>query len=37
MNNASKTGEVFKPAEKVPFQKGKIVNIDITSNDKVNL
>ena len=32
MNEAVKTGEVFKLAELVPYQDGKIVNMDVVHN-----
>ena len=32
MNNVIKAGEVFKLAELIPYQDGKIVNMDIASN-----
>ena len=35
MNNAVKAGEVFKLAELVPYQDGKIVNMDVVHNDKM--
>ena len=35
MNNVIKAGEVFKLAELIPYQDGKIVNIDIAHNDKM--
>lgn len=35
MNNALKAGEVFKLGELVPYQDGKIVNMDIASNEKM--
>ena len=35
MNNALKAGEVFKLSEPVPYQDGKIVNMDVASNDKM--
>lgn len=35
MNNAVKAGEVFKLAELVPYQEGKIVNMDVVHNDKM--
>ena len=35
MNNALKAGEVFNLGELVPYQDGKIVNMDISSNDKM--
>lgn len=35
MNNAVKAGEVFKLAELVPYQEGKIINMDIAHNEKM--
>ena len=35
MNNAIKAGENFKLAELVPYQEGKIVNMDVVHNDKM--
>lgn len=35
MNNAIKAGEIFKLAELVPYQEGKIVNMDVLHNDKM--
>ena len=35
MNEAIKAGEVFKLAELLPYQEGKIVNMDIVHNDKM--
>ncbi len=35
MNEAIKAGEVFKLAELVPYQVGKIVNMDVVHNDKM--
>ena len=35
MNEAVKAGEVFKLAELVPYQDGKIVNMDVVHNDKM--
>ncbi|MDD6195584.1 cupin domain-containing protein [[Clostridium] aminophilum] len=35
MNDAVKAGEVFKLAELVPYQEGKIVNMDVVHNDKM--
>ena len=35
MNDAIKAGEVFKLAELVPYQDGKIVNMDVVHNDKM--
>ena len=35
MNEAIKAGEVFKLAELVPYQNGKIVNMDVVHNDKM--
>lgn len=35
MNEAVKAGEVFKLAELVPYQEGKIVNMDVLSNSKM--
>lgn len=33
MNDIIKAGEVFKLADKVPYQEGKIVNMDLIQND----
>jgi len=33
MNNAIKSGEVFKMAELLPYEKGSIVNMDVASNE----
>lgn len=35
MNEAVRVGEVFKLAELVPYQEGKIVNMDLLHNDKM--
>lgn len=35
MNEAIKAGAVFKLADLVPYQEGKIVNMDIVHNDKM--
>lgn len=35
MNNAIKVGEIFKLSELVPYQEGKIVNMDVVHNDKM--
>ena len=35
MNDAVKAGEVFKLVELVPYQEGKIVNMDVVHNDKM--
>lgn len=35
MNNAIKAGEVFKLAELVPYQDGKIINMDVVHNQKM--
>ena len=35
MNNAVKPGEGFKLADLLPYQDGKIVNMDIAHNDKM--
>ena len=35
MNEAIKVGEVFKLAELIPYQEGKIVNMDVAHNDKM--
>ena len=35
MNKVIHAGEVFKLAELVPYQDGKIVNMDIVHNDKM--
>ena len=35
MNEAIKAGEVFRLAEIVPYQDGKIVNMDVVYNDKM--
>lgn len=35
MNSVVKPGEVFKLAELVPYQDGKIVNMDVVHNDKM--
>ncbi|MCC6093535.1 MAG: cupin domain-containing protein [Eubacterium sp.] len=35
MNSAIKAGEVFKLADLVPYQDGRIVNMDVIHNDKM--
>ena len=35
MNNAVKAGEVFKLAELLPYQEGKIINMDVAHNEKM--
>lgn len=35
MNKALKAGEVFKLAELIPYQKGKIVNMDLVNDEKM--
>lgn len=35
MNNAIHAGEAFRLAELVPYQEGKIVNMDVAHNDKM--
>ena len=35
MNEVIKAGEVFKLAELLPYQEGKIVNMDLAHNDKM--
>lgn len=35
MNTAVKAGEVFKLADLIPYQDGKIVNMDVVHNDKM--
>lgn len=35
MNNAVKAGEVFKLAELVPYQEGRIVNMDVVQSDRM--
>lgn len=35
MNEAVRAGEVFKLADLIPYQDGKIVNMDIAHNDKM--
>ncbi|MGN8738001.1 cupin domain-containing protein [Bilifractor sp. HCP3S3_D3] len=35
MNNTIKAGEVFQLAEVVPYQAGRIVNMDVVHNDKM--
>jgi quercetin dioxygenase-like cupin family protein len=35
MNNAIKAGEVFKLAELIPYQEGKIINMDVAHNEKM--
>ena len=37
MNEAIKAGEVFRLAELVPYQTGKIVNMDVCHNDTMKL
>ncbi|WP_347126410.1 hypothetical protein [Mediterraneibacter gnavus] len=37
MNEVIKAGEVFKLAELLPYQEGKIVNMDLAHNDKMKL
>ncbi len=37
MNNTVRPGEIFKLAELVPYQDGKIVNMDLVHNDKMKL
>ena len=37
MNSAIKAGEVFRLAELVPYQDGRIVNMDVVHNDKMKL
>lgn len=37
MNQAIKAGEAFKFAELVPYQSGKIVNMDVVHNEKTKL
>ena len=37
MNKAVTAGEVFKLADLVPYQKGKIVNMDVVHNEKMKL
>ena len=34
-NNAIKAGEVFKLAELLPYQEGKIINMDVAHNEKM--
>lgn len=36
MNEAIKAGEVFRLAELVPYMEGKIANMDVVHNDKMN-
>ena len=35
MNQAIKAGEVFTLAQLVPYQEGRIVNMDVVSNSKI--
>ena len=35
MNNEVKAGEVFKLAELLPYQEGKIINMDVAHNEKM--
>lgn len=35
MNNAVKAGEAFRLADLVPYQEGRIVNMDVVHNDKM--
>lgn len=35
MNGAIKAGEVFKLADLIPYQEGRIVNMDVVHNDKM--
>ena len=35
MNNAVKAGKVFKLAELLPYQDGKIINMDVAHNEKM--
>ena len=35
MNETIKAGEVFKLADLVPYEEGKIVNMDVVHNDKM--
>ena len=35
MNQAIKTGEIFKLAELLPYQEGKIINMDVAHNAKM--
>ena len=35
MNNVIKAGEVFKLAELIPYQEGKIINMDVAHNEKM--
>lgn len=35
MNKAVKAGEVFKLAELLPYQEGKIINMDVAHNEKM--
>lgn len=35
MNSAIKAGEVFKLADLIPYQEGKVINMDIAHNDKM--
>ena len=35
MNNAVKAGEAFKLSELIPYQEGKIINMDVAHNEKM--
>jgi quercetin dioxygenase-like cupin family protein len=35
MNNAIKAGEVFKLADLIPYQEGRIINMDVVHNNKM--
>ena len=35
MNDAVKAGEVFKLSELIPYQEGKIINMDVAHNEKM--
>ena len=35
MNDALKPGEVFRLAELVPYQEGRVISMDVASNDKM--
>jgi quercetin dioxygenase-like cupin family protein len=35
LNNAVKAGDVFKLAELLPYQEGKIINMDVAHNEKM--
>lgn len=35
MNNVIKAGEVFQIADLIPYQEGKIINMDVVHNDKM--